>query len=178
MQLPFADGREWLFISGPHAAWGAGSPWAALDFAPPSVEGGCVKSDEWVTAPVAGVVVRSGNGVVTLDLDGDGREQSGWVIMFLHVATEDRVPAGRTVEAGDPIGHPSCEGGRSTGTHVHVARKFNGEWIPADGPMPFNLNGWAAHFDAREYKGTMTKGSDTITACECSAEVSGISSGR
>ncbi len=178
LQLPFADGREWLFISGPHAAWEPGSPWAALDFAPPSVEGGCVKSDEWVTAPVAGVVVRSGDGVVTLDLDGDGREQSGWVILFLHIATEGRVAAGRTVEAGDLIGHPSCEGGHATGTHVHVARKFNGEWIPADGPVPFNLGGWAAHFGAREYKGTMTKGSDTITACECSAEVSGISSSR
>ena len=178
LALPFVPGREWLFISGPHAAWEPGSPWAALDFAPPSMEGGCVKSDEWVAAPVAGLVVRSGDGVVVLDLDGDGREQSGWAIVMLHVAAESRVPAGRTVEVGDPIGHPSCEGGRATGTHVHIVRKFNGEWIPADGPVPFNLGGWVAHFGAREYKGTMTKGSDTITACECSAEVSGISSDR
>nr|MBI2905755.1 hypothetical protein [Chloroflexota bacterium] len=64
------------------------------------------------------------------------------------------------------------------GTHLHIVRKFNGEWIPADGPAPFNLGGWVAHFGAREYKGTMTKGSDTIIACECSAEVSGISSDR
>ena len=176
--LPFLDGREWLFISGPHAAWEPGSPWAALDFAPPSLEAGCVKSDEWVAAPAAGLVVRSGDGVVVLDLDGDGREQSGWAILFLHVAAEGRVPLGRTVEAGDRIGHPSCEGGRSTGTHVHIARKYNGEWIPADGPIPFNLSGWVTKFGPREYKGTMTKGDDTITACECSAQVSGISTSR
>ncbi|MEK7326568.1 MAG: hypothetical protein AAB217_15070, partial [Chloroflexota bacterium] len=176
--LPFVDGREWLFISGPHAAWEPGSPWAALDFAPPSLEAGCVKSDEWVAAPTAGLIVRSGDGVVVLDLDGDGREQSGWAILFLHVAAEGRVPLGRTVEAGDLIGHPSCEGGRSTGTHVHLARKYNGEWIPADGPIPFNLSGWVTKFGPREYKGTMTKGDDTITACECSSQVSGISTSR
>lgn len=178
LKLPFRPGREWLFISGPHAAWQPGSPWAALDFAPPSLEGGCVPSDEWVTAPAAGLIVRSGDGVVTLDLDGDGREQSGWAIVFLHIAADGRAPAGRTVEAGDLIGHPSCEGGRATGTHVHLARKFNGEWIPADGPIPFDLGGWVAHFGGREYQGTMTKGNDTITACECSSEVSGISTNR
>ena len=40
------------------------------------------------------------------------------------------------VQAGDPLGHPSCEGGNVTGTHVHLARKFNGEWIGAGGRMP------------------------------------------
>ncbi|MBM4422545.1 MAG: LysM peptidoglycan-binding domain-containing protein [Chloroflexi bacterium] len=177
-QLPFESDTTWLFISGPHAAWEPGSPWAALDFAPPSETAGCFVSDQWVTAPAAGVVARSEAGVVVIDLDGDGREQSGWAILLLHIAEKDRVPAGANVEAGDLIGHPSCEGGRSTGTHVHIARKFNGEWIPADGSIPFDLSGWVAHFGPREYKGTMTKGGDTITACECSAEVAGISIGR
>ncbi|MBI3243579.1 MAG: LysM peptidoglycan-binding domain-containing protein [Chloroflexi bacterium] len=113
LRLPFVDGHEWLYISGPHAAWEPGSPWAALDFAPPSLEAGCIKSDEWVVAPAAGLVVRSGDGVVVLDLDGDGREQSGWTVLFLHIAAEGRVPTGRTIEVGDLIGHPSCEGGRS-----------------------------------------------------------------
>jgi hypothetical protein len=113
-----------------------------------------------------------------IDLDGDGHEQSGWDIMFLHIATDGRIPVGRNVETGDPIGHPSCEGGRATGTHTHMVRKFNGEWIPADGSMPFDLSGWVAHFGPREYKGTLTKGTDTVTACECSAEVAGISVDR
>lgn len=176
LRLPFDD--TWLFISGPHSAWEPGSPWAALDFAPPSEAGGCLPSNQWVLAPAPGLVVRSADGVVVIDLDGDGREQSGWAIFMLHIAADGRVPVGANVETGDPLGHPSCEGGRSTGTHLHIARKFNGEWIPADGPIPFDLGGWVAHFGPREYKGTMTKAGDTITACECSADVSGVSPSR
>lgn len=176
LRLPF-DGT-WSFIGGPHAAWEPGSPWAALDFAPPSAGVGCLPSDQWVLAPAAGLVVRSGDGVVVIDLDGDGREQSGWSILMLHIATNGRILNGTSVESGDPIGHPSCEGGRSTGTHVHIARKFNGEWIPVEGHLPFDLSGWVAHKGMREYRGTMTKGDDTVTACECSVDVSGISTSR
>lgn len=176
LRLPFDD--TWLFIGGPHAAWEAGSPWGALDFAPPSNGSGCLPSDQWVLAPAAGLITRSEFGMVVIDLDGDGREQSGWAILILHLATDGRIPVGRNVEAGDPLGHPSCEGGRATGTHTHIARKFNGEWIPAEGSIPFDLSGWVAHFGPREYKGTLTKGADTVTACECSAEVSGISVSR
>ncbi len=37
------------------------------------------------------------------------------------------------------------QGGEVTGTHVHIARKYNGEWILADGPLAFNLEGWITH---------------------------------
>jgi LasA protease len=117
----------------------------------------------------AGQIVRSGYGSVVLDLDGDGRESTGWDILYLHIADQGRVPAGTYVEPGDHIGHPSCEGGVATGTHVHLARKYNGEWLPADGPIPFNLGGWVAHGGAQEYDGTLTRGSQTVTACSCSA---------
>ena len=30
----------------------------------------------------------------SLDLDGDGNEETGWVIVYLHIATEGRVPVG------------------------------------------------------------------------------------
>jgi len=178
LALPFMPDRRWLYISGPHPAWQAGSPLAALDFAPPSLESGCVDSEEWVTAPAPGLVVRAGDGVLVLDLDGDGRDQSGWVLFFLHMGSRQRVPAGRFVETGDLLGHPSCEGGRSTGTHVHIARKYNGEWMPADGSIPFVMGGWQAHFGERAYKGSMSNGLQEIIACECSSEVAGIWIGR
>ena len=54
------------------------------------------------------------------------------------------------------------------GSHVHVARKYNGEWILADGPLAFNLEGWVANNGSQAYKGTLTRGGATITACECS----------
>jgi len=81
--------------------------------------------------------------VAVLDLDGDGNERTGWVILYLHLASQDMIRQGVMVKIGDPIGHPSCEGGKATGTHVHIARKYNGEWIPADGALPFTSTvGW------------------------------------
>jgi LysM repeat protein len=164
LTLPFRPNRVWSFTGGPHSAWGPNSSWAALDFAPSTTESGCVESDDWVTASASGVVVRSKNGVVVLDLDGDGREQTGWVILYLHIAAKDRIAVGTELSVGDVIGHPSCEGGDATGTHVHIVRKYNGEWIPADGPLPFTLSGWRAHFGSKEYEGTLTKENEIVTA--------------
>jgi LasA protease len=169
LSLPFVRGQLWAFTGGPHSAWirDENGGYAALDFAPASDVSGCAKSDVWVVAPAAGLVTRSGNGVVMLDLDGDGHEQTGWVIMFLHIATEGRVPAGKFLDPGDPIGHPSCEGGEATGTHTHIARKYNGEWIAADGPLPFTMSGYVAHAGDKMYVGYLTKGAEKVTACTC-----------
>jgi LasA protease len=135
MTLPFALGETWYFTGGPHGGWGGGSAWAALDFAPPdeSPTGWwCYTSDSWVRAVAPGVISRSGGGVVVLDLDGDGDESTGWTVLYLHIASDGRIAAGSTVDIGDPIGRASCEGGVSSATHLHIARRYNGEWIPAD----------------------------------------------
>lgn len=168
LALPFPPGHTWAFTGGPHPAWGEGTQGApaALDFAPAATVHGCYKSDEWVTASASGLVVRSTNGVVVVDLDGDGYEQTGWDIMYLHIATQDRVPEKTWVNLNDHIGHPSCEGGVATGTHVHIARKYNGEWILADGPMPFDLDGWITHWDKVPYKGYMTNGTQLVIASQ------------
>jgi murein DD-endopeptidase MepM/ murein hydrolase activator NlpD len=167
MILPFEPGRTWALTGGPHTAWGEGEPRAALDFAPPAVAGGCQPSDEWVTAVAPGLIARSEPALVVLDLDGDGDERTGWNVFYFHLALEDAVPLGRIVARGDRLGHPSCEGGKATGTHVHIARKFNGEWILADGPLAFNLDGWISHAGAQAYQGTMTRYGHTVTACVC-----------
>jgi LasA protease len=158
LELPFQKNHLWSYTGGPHSAWGPDGALAALDFAPASIDHGCAKSDAWVTASAAGLVTRSDNGVVVLDLDGDGYEQTGWSLLYLHISDEDRIPLGSWVEQDDPIGHPSCQGGTATGTHVHMARKYNGEWILADGPVPFVLSGWRAHYGGKLYIGTLTKG--------------------
>lgn len=180
--LPFEPGDVWALTGGPHPAWGTGEPLAALDFAPPSKTSGCVPSAVWATAVTSGVVVRSANGEVVLDLDGDGDERTGWVIFYLHVGTEGRAPVGAMLKQGDRIGHPSCEGGSSTGTHVHLARKYNGEWIPAEGIgngiLAFNLEGWVAHNGPAIYLGTLTRNSQIVTACTCSNHASFIQSDR
>ena len=175
MILPFLPGHVWAYTGGPHGAWERESAWAAIDFAPPSLLTGCAPSEEWIAASAAGLVVRSENGVVILDLDGDGREQTGWDLLYLHVAGDGRVREGAFVEQGDLIGHPSCEGGVATGTHLHLARKYNGEWVLADGPLPFNLSGWVAQAGAKPYQGALVKGEEQILACPCASAETRIS---
>ncbi len=133
-------------------------------------------TDEWATAVADGIIVRSEPAIVVLDIDQDGDERTGWEIFYLHVATEGRISAGTKVKAGDPIGHPSCEGGEATGTHIHIARKYNGEWIPADGALAFNLEGWIAHSDGVPYQGKLSRFSQVITACTCSDQSSQLQS--
>lgn len=176
--FPFSAGESWAHTGGPHTGWGTGEPLAAIDFAPPASVGGCIPTDKWATAIADGMVVRVGIGVVMLDLDGDGDERSGWVILYMHVGSDGRVPLGAILKAGDPLGHPSCEGGRATGTNIHIARKYNGEWIPADGPLAFNLEGWIAHNGSAPYQGTLTRNGLTVTACECSDLASQVQAGK
>ncbi len=173
--LPFLEGHIWAFTGGPHGAWEAESAWAALDFAPSAIESGCAESDDWVLAAAAGLVVRSERGVVVLDLDGDGEEQSGWSLLYLHIGKNPLVEVGDLVDHGDLIGHPSCLGGVASGTHVHIARKYNGEWILADGPLPFTLSGWVAKAGTRPYQGALIKGDQVVLACTCASQATYIS---
>ena len=164
MVLPFQPEKTWSFTGGPHAGWGDGSAWAALDFAPPGEPRGCVESADWVTAVADGLVVYSQNGLVIEDLDGDGQVQTGWSVLYLHIESKDRVKAGVVLHTNDPIGHPSCEGGISDGTHLHLARRYNGMWIAADGTIPFNLDGYISSGKGIEYDGYLTRSGEKIEA--------------
>jgi LasA protease len=164
MILPFEDDKPWAYTGGPHTGWGTGEPFSALDFAPPNTEGGCKPTNLFATALADGVIARKDIASAALDLDGDGDERTGWVIFYLHLATDTIPPEGTLLMQGDQIGKPSCEGGRSTGTHVHIARKYNGEWIMADSAVPFNLDGWIAVNGNDAYDGFLVKYGNTITA--------------
>lgn len=164
LTLPFNERDTWNLTGGPHEAWTTGSPLGALDFAPQMIEGGCTESNSWVTACAPGLVVRTGPGLVVEDLDMDGNEETGWVLIYLHVATRDRVAVGKTLALHSRIGHPSCEGGSATGTHVHVARKYNGEWVQAYGTIPFVMSGWTPFSGNNSYKGGLERGKDIVYA--------------
>jgi len=156
--LPFEVNREWNLTSGPHGAWEREGPLAAIDLAPSD------PAKTWVLSAAPGYVARSGNGVVIVDLDGDGDEHTGWNLLYLHIATDGRVPLHTWVQADDRIGRASSEGGASTGVHLHFARKYNGEWIIAEGPLPFVIGGWTVHAGAQPYEGTLTRGTRTVIA--------------
>lgn len=175
MELPFQAGEDYHLTSGPHRAWGYGSPWAAVDFAPADGVSGCTASTFWVTSMTAGLVVRSGDGQVLVDVDMDGDEGTGWVIFYLHIADNGRVPIGTTLNVDDRIGHASCEGGVASGSHVHIARKYNGEWITAGGPVPLVMSGWETVATMAEYGGYLVRGSQTVQSYPFSINESRIS---
>lgn len=174
LQLPFEVGDVWSYTSGPHGGWDSGSAWAALDFAPPGEALGCFPSDAWVVASAAGEIVYAQDGAVIQDLDGDGIWQTGWSILYMHIDRGDRVQVGDYLQAGDRIGHPSCEGGYSTGTHLHIARRYNGEWIAADGHLPFVMDGWISSGYGVEYDGYLTKGDWTVEAWDGRSTINAI----
>jgi murein DD-endopeptidase MepM/ murein hydrolase activator NlpD len=164
LTLPFAPGEAWSLTGGAHIAWGVGSPRGAIDLAPVTGEKPCVVSRAWALAAAPGMVVRSEHSGLALDLDGDGREQTGLVLFYYHMAREERTRVGTVLPQDGRIGHPSCEGTRATGTHLHLTRKFNGEWLPLDGMLPFVMSGWTAHAGPRAYEGTLTRGDQVVTA--------------
>ena len=174
MELPFQEDETWSFTGGPHGGWDSGSAWAALDFAPPRDEAGCFPNASWVTAVADGLILRAWNGAVIQDLDNDGFEQTGWVVFYMHIEANERVEPDTYLFTGDLIGHASCEGGVSTATHLHIARKYNGEWISADGSIPFNLGGWISSGNGIMYDGFLTRGSQVIEAWEGIQDVNQI----
>jgi len=164
LTLPFAPGQAWSLTGGAHIAWGVGSPRGAIDLAPVTGEKACAVSIAWALAAAPGVVARSERAGVALDLDMDGSEATGWVLFYYHMANHERVKAGTVLEQDERIGHPSCEGTRATGTHLHLARKYNGEWLPLDGMVPFVMSGWTAHAGQRVYEGFLIRGDQIVTA--------------
>jgi hypothetical protein len=164
LELPIRPGTDWSFTAGPHNTWNAGTPLGAIDLAPILVEEHCAVSAAWVTASSPGRVVRARDSAVVVDLDGDGFEGTGWVVLYYHIGEQGMVDGGTWVDQDQPLGHPSCEGGQTTGTHVHVARKYNGEWLPAEGPVPFVLGGWKVEAGERIYTGRLVNGERVVTA--------------
>jgi LasA protease len=164
LTLPFPIGEVWSLTGGPHNSWQTGTPFGAVDFAPVTGEPACAASTRWATAAAPGLVVRSERGVVALDLDGDGNEGTGWVLIYLHMAEDGRADLGTWLELDQAVGHPSCEGGSASGTHLHFARKINGEWVGVEAPLPLIMSGWRVIAGDRRYEGFLQKEDQIVTS--------------
>ena len=176
LTLPFPPGDVWRFTGGFHGGWGNGSAWAAVDFTPPrqAGQGGlCYTSVFPATAVARGTIARLGEGVVVLDLDEDSDEATGWTILYLHVDHSDLLREGQQVEAGNILGYASCLGGVTNATHLHLARRYNGEWLPADCNRcpsgvtvpPFVMSNWkVVGLDSQLYQGFMVHQLDNRSA--------------
>lgn len=155
-KLPFSSEETWYFTGGPHGAWGVTSAWGALDFAPKDTRPCSIVVPSWNLAITDGKVMYSDTGLVLVDRDKDNDLKTGLVVGYLHVNTKDRVPVGTFVEQGDRIGHPSCEGGRADGAHVHLFAKNNGEFISVEKLV---IDRWTFTPGAQEYYGSMQNSS-------------------
>jgi LasA protease len=164
LTLPFAVGQHWALTGGLHYDWTAGTPLGALDFAPLTGEAACAVSKAWVLAAAQGTITRAANNQVIIAVKDDLGNPTGWEVFYLHIAEEEMVTLGKKVRMDDQIGHPSCQGGSATGTHVHITRKYKGEWIGSGEPFPFILSGWLAVPGEQIFKSTLVKGNQTITA--------------
>jgi murein DD-endopeptidase MepM/ murein hydrolase activator NlpD len=141
-----------------------GTPLGALDFAPNVRNAGCAVAASYARAAATGRVTRADNGVVVLTLEDENGQPTGWEVLYLHIAAQDSISKGTRLNTNDPIGHPSCEGGSATGTHVHIARKYKGEWIGSAELFPFILSGWLVLPGRTIYTGTMIKEDRVIFA--------------
>jgi murein DD-endopeptidase MepM/ murein hydrolase activator NlpD len=169
LSLPWKKGKGFYLTAGPHAAYIEGSAWAGVDFGAPDVLGNCFISAEPSTAAADGLILTARPGEVELDLDGDGNIETGWVLMYLHTALDSDTPlqVGQHVKTGDVIGYASCEGGEANASHLHFVRRYNGEWLDADGPVPMELSGWRFLPTTVEYEGKVQKGKVVRDSCEC-----------
>jgi len=146
--LPWEAKRTWTFIGGPHP-WGSSPTWSAVDFASPDPQGcdGTPDYDDWIVAARGGTVVHAeGNLVVIEHVDG-------WSTGYFHVGSDGMVSTG-SINRGERIGHPSCEGGSAYGDHVHFDIRRNGERIAISGTV---LSGWTIHNGSEPYLGYMSK---------------------
>jgi hypothetical protein len=45
-----------------------------------------------------------------------------------------------------------------------MVRKYNGEWIAADGPLAFNLSGWVSFKGDKPYEGKLVRKDAVVVA--------------
>ena len=165
LRLPWNDGATWYYTGGPHSAWGDLAAWSAIDVTPSDMSGSgsCNSSRDWALAVAPGRVVRAERGRVMLSLSNNNFQGTGWALLYMHIASAGRAAVGLQLNAGDRIGHPSCEGGDADATHLHMARLYNGQWIDSN-TVPFILSGWQVTESSQQYEGKIVRGAESREA--------------
>lgn len=132
LQFPFPIGQRW-HVGGAHTNTGSGNyPMSSLDM---SLGGGwgSNQSNTWVVASAPGTFKRHSSCFAEV-VHSNGLSTTYYHMMNLRYAT------GATVNRGASIGNPAntqaqalCNGGQSTGPHVHWSLKSNGSFYHLNG---------------------------------------------
>jgi len=143
LQLPWKNGTSWYF-GGVHTTTGQnnGSPMSSLDFASGGQSWGDDTSGDFVVAAHAGTVTvfSSCNVRVT--------SPTGWATNYYHlsnvaVANGSQVQANQTLAVyANSLNQALCNGGSSSGPHVHFSLLNNGAFSALDGVA---LSGYVVH---------------------------------
>jgi LasA protease len=143
LQLPWKNGVSWYF-GGVHTTTGNndGSPMSSLDHSKGGQGWGADTSTDYVVAAHPGTVTVYSSCNVTVT------SPSGWSTNYYHLSTL-QVSSGQQVSANQTIGvyannqaQALCDGGSSTGPHVHFSLLNNGEYSPLDG---VSISGYVVH---------------------------------
>ena len=148
LQLPYPVGESWNF-GGSHTNNGSGDyPQSSLDFNGRSWNWGTDTSDLWVVAAHGGqVVVHSSCNVEVVGSDG-------WSTTYYHLDNVI-VETNQTVSRNTPLANYAdnrdqalCQGGSSSGPHVHFSLKYDGSYEHLDGVA---LSGFSVHTGRDSY---------------------------
>ncbi len=186
-QLPWAADEAWFFVGGPHcdsaadACPGSAARYA-LDFAPRAPLTGFLcdpseNDDYWVTAAAGGVVRIADRSLVEVEHD------EGIRTGYYHLRSSSlAVAPGDIVEAGAPLGNPSCEhrrGGTAPGPHLHfyfcatndpsaACLDNRASLLAAEGRT---LSDWRIQAAGENYSGSLVRGDETRTATPLSCSI-------
>ena len=172
LSLPFVRNWGWSYTGGPHGAWEQDGAYAALDFAPGSVESGCIEFEHLGDC----LRLRPGGALG----QRRGRAGPGW-----RWAGANRLGAGLPARL-PPTGCPPAPGWTRTITWGGLLARAafpparmstSPENITANGSRQMGrcLSTWAAGWPAlalEAYKGTLTRDGQTLIACTCSNSTS------
>lgn len=148
MQLPFPVGESWVYngthIGGYGPYGGSASVFSAMDFAPtPKFPvWGSNTSNMWAVAAAPGRVIYKTSCRIVLEHEG------GWKTLYYHLENP-QVHYNQYVQANQRLANlassyseATCEGGRSTGVHLHFALIHNNYYHRLDG---MRFSGWEVY---------------------------------
>jgi len=149
LQLPYPVGESWRF-GGSHVSSGSGTyPQSSLDFFTGSGGWGSDTSPYWVSSSTAGTAVRHSSCFVEVI-----HSPNGWSTSYYHLDNV-QITTGQNVAINTPLANYAntqaqalCDGGSSTGPHLHYSLKNNGSYYHLDG---VKLSGYTVHTGRYSY---------------------------
>jgi murein DD-endopeptidase MepM/ murein hydrolase activator NlpD len=146
LQFPYPRGEAWTF-GGVHSNDGSGGDMSSIDFSKGWPQWGADTSNIWVAAAAGGVPSKISSCSFHIDHGG------GWLTAYYHL---DNIQSySGSIQQNDRIGNIAnnktqalCNGGSSTGPHVHFTLRYNGALVAINGTA---LSGWVIHAGTSNY---------------------------